>query len=97
MNKKECTDRSFERIMQLQGVEELKDIVVRLQKFQQNKVRYNIADARPPNFLWLVKRGGGITTCLNAFSEYLYAAKIIEFTGIIKYFEFTPSYTAPGA
>ena len=97
MNRNECKDKCFDAIMQMQGVEELKEMVQRLQKFQENRERYSISDARLPNYLWLAKRGGGITTCLNVFSEYLYAAKIIEFTGIIKYFEFIPAYTAPDA
>jgi len=90
-------DKHFDAIMQLQGVEELKQLVGRLQKFQENRERYSVSDARLPNYLWLAKRGGGVTTCLNAFAEYLYAAKAIEFAGIVKYFEFIPVYISPGA
>jgi hypothetical protein len=97
MNRKECADKCFDDIMQLQGVDELKSKVRYLQKYQQNKEKYSISDVTLPNYLWFAKRGGGITTCLNAFSEYLYAARVIEFTGIVKYFEFIPAYTEPDA
>jgi len=73
----------------------LKDTAKKLQKFQQNKELYSVEDVSLPNYLWLAKRGGGLTTCVNAFTEYLYAAKIIEFSGIVKYFEFIPAYTNP--
>ena len=95
MSPKEITSKTFDAIMQLQGVDELKEVVRRLQKFQENRDRYSIADATLPNYLWLARRGGGVSTCLNAFSEYLYADRIIEFTGIIKYVEFIPAYIDP--
>jgi len=88
-------DKCFDAIMELQGVDELKDAAKRLRKFQQNKERYSVEGVSLPNYLWLVERGGGLTTCVNAFAEYLYAAKIIEFSGIVKYFEFIPAYTSP--
>jgi len=89
------TDNHFDAIMQLHGAEELKGAVARLRKFQENKSKYSVSDARLPNHLWVAKRGGGVTTCLNAFAEFLYAAKTIEFAGIVKYFEFTPIYISP--
>ena len=92
-----AADGHFDAIMQLQGVEEFKEAVRRVRKFQENKERYAVLDARLPNYLWLARRGGGITTCANAFAEYLSAAKTIEFSGIVKYFKFIPAYTPPEA
>jgi len=96
-NPNPAADPHFDAIMQLQGAEEFKQLVQRVRKFQENKVKYSVPDARLPNYLWFARRGGGITTCVTAFSEYLHAAKIIEFSGIVKYFKFIPAHTAPHA
>lgn len=95
MNKQKSADKCFDSIMELQGAEELKATVQRLQNFRQNKDRYSVAEVTLPNYLWTVRRGGGVTTGVSAFAEYLHAAKIIEFTGIVKYFEFIPAYMPP--
>jgi len=95
MNRQESADKYFDAIMELHGVNELKRTVERLRLFQQNRERYSVSDVTLPNYLWTIKRGGGVTTCVSAFAEYLYAAKIIEFTGIVKYFEFIPVYMSP--
>ena len=90
-------DKSFDSIMQLLGVDEFKATVERLRKFQQNKETFAASDVTLPNYLWIAKRGGGVSTCINAFAEYLHAAEIIEFTGIVKYFEFKLAYIVPDA
>jgi len=94
-SRQQNADKCFNAIMELQVVGELKDIAKKLLKFQQNTERYSVTDISLPNYLWLLKRGGGLSTCVNAFAEYLYAAKIIEFSGTVKYFEFIPAYTNP--
>jgi hypothetical protein len=81
--------------MELQGVDEFKAMVQRLRIFQQNKEKYSVPDVTLPNYLWVAIRGGGISTCINSLAEYLYTAKIIEFTGIVKYFEYKLAYIAP--
>jgi len=81
--------------MELQGVNELKEKIQHLRIFSENKDKYSMPDITLPNYLWLVNRGGGLSTCVNAFAEYLYAAKIINFSGTVKYFEFIPAYTNP--
>jgi len=96
-SRQQNADKCFNAIMELQGAEELKDTAKKLLKFQQNTERYPVTDISLPNYLWLLKRGGGLSTCVNAFAEYLYAAKIIEFSGTVKYFEFIPAYTKPDA
>ena len=95
MNRQQYADKCFDTIMELQGADEFKGIVQRLRTFQQNKEKYSVQDITLPNYLWSAKRGGGISTCITMFSEYLYNAKITEFTGIVKYFEYKLAYIAP--
>jgi hypothetical protein len=97
MDNPEYIDKCFDNILALEGVEELKATVQRLQKFHKNKEKYSITDVALPNYLWIANRGGGISTCVNAFSEYLDAAKLFPFTGNVKYFEFIPAYIEPNA
>ena len=77
INRQKNADKCFDSIMKLQGVEEFKAVVERLRKFQQNKEKYSVPDVTLPNYLWVAKRGGGISSCINAFAEYLYNAGII--------------------
>jgi hypothetical protein len=95
VNRQECAVKCYDAIMDLQGVDELKAIAERLRMFQQNKEKYAVPDVMLPNHLWVAKRGGGISTCANALAEYLYTANIMEFTGIVKYFEYKLAYIAP--
>lgn len=95
MNRQEYADKCYNTIMELQGVDEFKTMVQRLCKFQQNKEKYSVPDVTLPNYFWVAIRGGGLSTCLNLLSEYLYIAKIIEFTGIVKYFEYKLAYITP--
>jgi len=95
MNRQEYAEKCFNTIMELQGVDEFKTLVQRLNKFQQNKEKYSIPDVTLPNYFWVSIRGGGVSTCLNLLAEYLYITKIIEFSGIVKYFEYKLAYIAP--
>jgi len=95
INRQEYADKCFNAIMELQGGDEFKAMVQRLHKFRENKEKYSIPDVTLPNYFWIAIRGGGISTCLNSLAEYLHAAKIIEFTGIVKYFEYKLAYIAP--
>ena len=97
MNRQQSAEKCYGDIMELQGADALKKTVRRLRNFQQNKDIYSVPDVTLPNYLWTIRRGGGVSSSVNAFAEYLYAAKIINFTGIVKYFEFIPAYTAPDA
>ena len=76
-NREECLDI----IMSLTGADEFKELVNDLEKFRQNKDKYPIQNTALPSYLWVLKRGGGIKTSVQAFAEYLCAAKLIEFTG----------------
>jgi hypothetical protein len=95
MNRQEFANKNFNLIMELQGVDEFKIVLEHLRIFQQNKEKYSVPDVTLPNYLWIAKRGGGISTCINAFAEYLYNAKVIEFSGIVKYFEYKLAYIDP--
>jgi hypothetical protein len=78
--------------MELLGAEELKEAAKHLRIFHQNRTKHSIDGIILTNYLWIAKRGGGITTAINAFAEYLYNAKILKFTGSDKYFEYRLSY-----
>ena len=97
MNRHECANKCFDDIMTLQGIDEFKAMVQRLRKFQHNKEKYSMSDVTLPNYLWIAQRGGGISTCIDVFAEYLYYERIIEFTGIDKYFECKLAYISPEA
>jgi hypothetical protein len=97
MDKQEVMEKCFNTIMELKGVDEFKKTVKRLHIFLKNRETYSNIDITLPNYLWEVKRGGGVTTLVKAFAEYLYAAKAIEFCGTEKSFEFKLDYIAPDA
>jgi len=85
---------SMQTIMNLLGVEEFKDVVNALEVFRKNKEHSTERKVKIPNFLWVFQRGGGITKCVETFSEYLFDTKIFEFRGKYKYFEYIPTYVA---
>ncbi|MCL2665532.1 MAG: hypothetical protein FWE82_07965, partial [Defluviitaleaceae bacterium] len=95
INRHEQAEKCFNDIMNLQGVDEFKETIRRLRNYQENKEKYSISRVFLPNYFWVAKRGGGISTCVYALSEYLYNAKIIEFTGKVKFFEYRLAYTMP--
>lgn len=97
MNRKECVDRCIDTVKEIQGVDDFKDLVQRLQMFQKNIEEYSVSDVTLPSYFWVARRGGGISTCISALAEYMYAAKIIEFTGNVKFFEFDLAYVSPNA
>jgi hypothetical protein len=94
-SRQQCADKCYDAIMELHGADAFKAMVRRLRMFQQNKEKYSVTGVTLPNYLWIAKRGGGISTRVSALAEYLYNAKIIEFTGIVRYFEFKLAYIHP--
>ena len=94
MNREKKIEECFNDIMELKGNDEFKEMIKRLHIFLENKKTYSWTAALP-NLLLMVKRGGGITTVVNAFAEYLYAAKAIEFSGKVKFIEFKLDYVSP--
>ena len=95
MNRHETVEKCFSDIMDLKGNDEFKEAIKRLHVFLMNKEARSLNRLTLPNYLWVAKRGGGITTLINAFANYLYATKAIEFCGIAKSFEFKLEYVAP--
>ena len=95
MNRQEIADKWYDTIMELYGADEFKDKVKQLRVFQNSRMKYSVTDVRIPNYLWIAKRGGGVSTCIKAFAEFMDAEKIIEFNGIVKYFEFNLAYIPP--
>jgi len=92
MHNTEQLQTSLQAINSLSAVEDFKQTVNALEIFRKNKEQSGVKEVTLPNYLWVFQRGGGITTCVNAFAEYLYDAKIMEFKGKMKYFEFIPDY-----
>jgi hypothetical protein len=95
MRTQENAEKRFEAMMSLHGDDDYKTMAKRLRKFQQNSDKYTVSGVTLPNYLWVAKKGGGVSTRVNALAEYLYAAKLFEFSGSIKFFEFTLGYVAP--
>ena len=93
MRRSESADKNYDEIMALDGEDDLKLLAKRLRTFQTNCEKYSVSGVALPNYLWVARRGVGITTRLGALSEYLYEAKLFEFTGNIKFFEFKLGYT----
>ena len=87
--------------MELQGVDQFKEMVQRLKRVQDNKEKFSLPGVSLPvslpNYLWIARRGGGISTCARAFAEFLYNARIIDFSGKGRHFEYTLAYIAPDA
>jgi len=95
MSRQENMGKCLNAIMDLKGVDELKSTVKQLHIFLKNIKMFSVTNVVPPNYLWIAKRGGGITTSVKTFTEYLYAARAIEFCGKVKSFEFKLGYIAP--
>jgi len=68
-------------ILNLTGADEFKELVKDLETFRQNKDKYPIHNTPLPAYFWVLKRGGGIKTCVSAFADYLYASKLFQFSG----------------
>ncbi|MDR0437977.1 MAG: hypothetical protein LBH22_06720 [Bacteroidales bacterium] len=88
-------EKCLRAILELKGIGELKSAVKKLHLFLKNRDALSMTDVALPNYLWTAKRGGGVTTLVKAFTEYLYAARAIEFCGRVKSFEFKLNYVAP--
>ena len=85
-------DSGFDPILSLYG-DELSSMCIRLRQFKKNKEKFSMADTKLPNYLWVAaKQDEEISTCLNAFAEFLHAEKIISFAGVVKYFCYRLSY-----
>ena len=89
-------DECFDFIVRFEGIAEFKTMIERLHRFQQSKRKFFVPNVSIPNFLWVARRSGEIPICIvEALVAYLYKAKVIEFTGIERYFEYKLAYNAP--
>jgi len=95
MNRQNITEKYYNAIMESNCADEFKEMVNRLHVFLKNKREYRLQNVSLPCYLWVAKRGGGISTLLKVLSEYLYAARAIEFCGTVKSFEFKLDYINP--
>jgi hypothetical protein len=98
MKKQKHTDECFNAIMQLQGAENYKEEIQRLLHFQQNKNKDSLFGVKlVPNYTFITKRGGGTTTAVKIFADFLHTNKLFEFKGNSKYFEHKLSYISPAS
>jgi len=95
MGRQENADKCFEAIMSIHGEDDYKAMAKRLRKFQQNSEKFAVSGVTLPNYLWIAKRGGGVSTRVNALAEYLYEAQLVAFSGKFKFFEFRLGYDRP--
>jgi hypothetical protein len=95
MSRQENLEKRLNAIMGLKGVGELKTAVKQLHIFLKNKEMFSMTDVTLPNYLWICKRGCGVTTLVKAFTDYLHAARAIEFRGKVKSFEFKLGHVLP--
>ena len=95
MSTQKTADKCFDSIMDLQGFDAFITMLGHLRKLLQKKEKCLTSSIPLPHFLWVARRGGGVSTLANAFAEYLYAAEAIEFCGNRKYFEHKLRYNAP--
>ena len=95
MSRQKQIEVCLQNASELIGIEEFKETLKGLETFRFNKERHAINHVSLPNYIWVFERGGGVSTCLNIFSDYLFEAKIMEFKGTLRYFEFIPNYAHP--
>ena len=98
MNRQSKLSESYDTIMALKGAEDFKKKIRRQQSFLVNKEACDQdMGISFPSELWIVRRGGGVTTLLGAYAQYLHAARAMEFCGLDKFLEFNLDYVAPNA
>jgi len=68
----------------------------RLLKHKENRDKMGF-DVKLPHYLLLACKGGGVSTSTKALADYLYHAKLLDFAGIERCFEFKLAYTLPNS
>ncbi|MFX4263556.1 hypothetical protein ACOBQJ_15325 [Pelotomaculum propionicicum] len=80
---------ALDRIRNLKGMEELKQLIDEWQVVSQNLNRLpGSTRVKLPNCLLATQSGSGITKVLGLVAQFLEEAGLFEFVGDIKYFEF---------
>jgi len=77
---------------QLKIAGEFEAMLSRQQVFLNRKKNNPTLNVTLPNYLWVSRQGGGISTYVNLLTDHLYETKGIEFCGRVKYIEFTLEY-----
>lgn len=87
----------YEQIMDLPGLEEMKEVVRQWDQVARN-LPHQVADAPLvlPDLMWKASPGAGKTHFLQLLSEYLDAARLLDFYGDVRFMEFYLEYCPPG-
>lgn len=86
----------FNQIMNLPGLEEMKEILLQWDRAANNISR--MPTDTPivlPDLLWETRSGAGKTHLIKLLTEYLYSRRLMDFYGDTKYFEFLLEYCQP--
>ena len=87
-------NKYYDMSMALRGAEEFKEAIKSIHDIYVNTKKHPSFNMAISNMLWIVQRGGGVTTMLNFFSEYLSSLKLHEFIGEEKFIEFKLGYNS---
>ena len=82
-------------VMDMIGVDAFKEVIRKLHDLPGAGEPDRLPRLLLPNYLWAVQRGGGVTKMLSMFAEYLHAARLMEFRGLFKFFEYELHYVPP--
>lgn len=87
-------NRNYDKIMNLHGVEEIKQLVKKWDVLSGNiSNTFSKSGIVLPDLFWVINSGVGRTKMLNLLAEYLYSkGNLIDFYGNQKYFEFLLNY-----
>ena len=96
ITREEQLSSSLTRIMDFPGMDDIKQTVRRWEILRKNIGR--IPPDEPvllPEYLWISKSGTGKTEMLHLIADYLDAAQLMPFTGLVKVIEYTMDYCDP--
>jgi hypothetical protein len=84
-HREEYTLKCYDDIMSLLGGDDFKELIQWIRDFGANRAWKSDNCLALPSYFWILKRGGGINTFVSAFTEYLHATNMIDFTGSEKF------------
>lgn len=96
ITREEQISSSLARIMDFPGMDDIKQTVRRWEILRKNIGR--IPPEAPvllPEYLWVSKSGTGKTEMLHLIADYLDAAQLMPFNGLVKVIEYTMDYCDP--
>ena len=86
----------FDKIMELPGLEEMKEILIQWDRASNNISRMPTdTPVVLPDLLWSTRSGAGKTHLIKLLANYLYSKRLMDFYGDTKYFEFLLEYCPP--